>query len=336
MGSVYDGAGFATNASAELTVLTQFKALSDAMKAAESDLTKKPTATELTTLFEAGTPSLQAITTAAFATKISGWFTAFAAAAGAKATPSNPPVGEGGVFGKFLFDEKGTDLRQVVEKGLLGAALYRHALTVASTAKTDADVDRIVAIFGAHPSFPGDDKAAANPDMYSALYAERRDPKDAANPGHYLTFKAAAVAAQAAGKAGAACQSELAVSVTAMLKEWELSHVATVVFYLNDASKKLTAEPATEATASDGLHAYGEAVGFLHGLRELPAAGRTITDAQIDEVLTLVGAAPGAETSYALVTDAAAEVPKLGQAMQKVVAIYGFSPAQVELYKTNY
>lgn len=332
----YDGAAFEVNAKDELAVIEQIKALGAAMKAAEDDLTKKPTKAELMALFEGGTPSLKSVTTTHYAGYLDGVFGAFAEAAGQEAAPSDPPTGKGGKYVTWIFDQYGTDLRQAMEKGLYGAAMFHHASKVAAAAASDADVDKVIASFGAHPSFPGDDKAAEHPDVFSAQYAERRDPKDPANPGHYLRFKAAAIKAQAAARKGDACKAERDEALKAMLTEWETSHFATFAFYMNDAAKKLTTEPATAETAGGGLHGYGEAVAFLHGFKGLPAEERKISDAQIDELLALLGATPGNVTSYKMVTEAASEAPKLLQALSKISDIYGFTPAQIESYKTNY
>ncbi|MCS6900195.1 MAG: hypothetical protein NZX77_10560 [Polyangiaceae bacterium] len=332
----YDGAAFETNAKVELAVIGQLKALNNLMKEAEADLTKKPTKAELVALLEAGDPSLKEVMTSYYAGYVDGVLGAFAEAAGKEAVPSDPPSGQGGLFGKWIFDEKGTDLRQAFEKGAFGAALFHHASKVVAEATGAADVDRLIAIFGAHPSFPGDDKDPNHPDVFSASYAERRDAKDPTNPGHYFRFKAAAIKAQAAAAKGDACKAEFTGALRQMMTEWEQSHFATVVYYLNDAAKKLTTEPATNDTLAGGLHSYGEAVGFLHGFKGLPAEVRTITDTQIDELLALLNATPGDVKSYKLVSEAATEAPKLLQVLQKTAGIYGFTAQQIEGYKTNY
>ncbi len=332
----YDGAGFEANAKVELAVIGQIKALNNLMKDAEADLAKKPTKAELVGLYEAGDPSLKALSTGYYAGYVDGVLGAFADAAGQEAVPSDPPAGKGGKFVSWIFDEKGRDLRQAFEKGMYGSVMFHHASKVVAAATGAADVDKVIAIFGAHPSFPGDDKDPNHPDVFSAQYAERRDAKDPANPGHYLRFKAAAIRAQAAAAKGDACKAEFTAGLKAMMTEWELSHFATVVFYLNDAAKKLSTEPATNETLGGGLHGYGEAVAFLHGFKGLPADVRKITDAQIDELLALLNATPGSETSYKLLSETGTEAPKLLQALQKVADIYGFSAQQIEGYKTNY
>jgi hypothetical protein len=338
----YDGAGFEANAKVELAVIGQLKALNKLMKDAEEtkdgegNLTLKPTKAELVALYEAGNPSLKAVTTSYYAGYVDGVFGAFEKAAGKKAVPTDPPAGDGGLYGKWIFDPKGRDLRQHMEKGMFGSALFHHASKVVTAATGAADVDKVIAIFGAHPSFPGDDKDPNHPDVFSALYAERRDSKDPANPGHYFRFKVAAIKAQAAAAKGDACKAEFTAGLKAMMTEWELSHFATVVYYLNDAAKKLSTEPATEETLAGGLHSYGEGVAFLHGFKGLPADVRKITDAQIDELLALINATPGNETSYKLLSETSTEVPKLLQGLQKVADIYGFSAQQIEGYKTNY
>lgn len=336
--ATYDGSTFEQNARDELALIAQLKAMNKVMKDAEEDLTRKPTRADLLAVFEGGAPSLKSVTTDHYAGQLDAIFSAFEGAAGVEAAPANPPTGKGGKFGAYIFDQNGLDLRQAMDKGLYGAALYHHAYRVVLGAKTAADVDKVVAIFGTNPGFPGDSDAAKvpNPDVFSAQYAERRDRKDAASPGHYLRFKEAAIQAQAAARAGDGCKGELDKALRRMLKEWELSSFATVVFYMNDAAKKLTAEPATVETSSGGLHGANEGAGFIHGFKGLPAEARVITDAQIDELLSLLDATPGSTALYRLVTDGATEVPRLQQVARRVAEIYGFSAEQSEAYKTSY
>lgn len=346
--AAYDGTSYDTNAASEVAIATAFNALLKPMKDAEANLTVKPTAAELTALYEAGTPSVESLTTSYYDARIVTLFGVFEATAGNTWTPADPPPATGGKFGNYIFSASGTDLRQSIEKGLFNAAFYNHALTLVGGTVDAKALDRLLAIYGAHPSFPGTSDAAQSttPDKFMAQYAERRSPKDAndaskpadpTKPGPYFRIKASFIKAQAAIAKGPDCAAERDAAVAAILAEWERTNFATVIYYLNDAAVKLTKEPPTDADLSNGLHGYGEAVAFVHGFRGLPADKRTITDAQIDEILTLLGAPhDAAATSYKLVTDGAAEVPKLQQAITKIATIHGFAAADVETFKTNY
>ncbi|MCI0570723.1 MAG: hypothetical protein L0Y66_08230, partial [Myxococcaceae bacterium] len=327
----YPAADYATNASAELELRTRFVAFTQVMKDAEADLTKRPSATEMKTLFEGGTTSLKSLTSSYYAEKVAALLTDFEQAAGNTWTPADPPTGNGGKYGSFIFSEVGTDLRQTVEKGMFGATFYNHALQLTSGTVTGATVDRLVAIFGAHPTFLGDSGSTnPNPDVYAAAYAERRTPVvDGKKQGLYTQIRDNLIKAHAAAARGEECQGNLEEALDGFYKDWERSNFATVIFYGNDVVTKLSNASATDADRAAALHGYGEMVGFIHGFRTLPAASRIITDAQIDELLTLLGApSTGTVTAYKLVTDTAAQLPKLQQVMDRIQQIYGFSAEQ--------
>lgn len=351
MPDLYDGAAYDKNAAVELALRSQFNALNDLMKKAEGDLATMPTAEELTALYEAGNPSVKDATTAYYDGRVLGWLADFEAAAGNTWTPMNPPSGPGGKYGKYIFSAFGTDLRQAVEKGMFTATFYNHALTIGKGSVDAAAIDRLLTVFGAHPSFPGDSETAdpavvPYPDRLGAQYAERRSPKDPndpskpadpKNPGPYFRIKADFIRAKAAIAKGPDCDAARDEAVARIMTEWERVMAATVIYYLNDASLKLTKENPTVDDLAGGLHGYGETIGFIHGFRGLPADARMITDAQIDGLLKSIGAPHDADaSSYLLVTDPATEVPKLLLAAEEVAKIYGFSAQEVEAFKVNH
>lgn len=347
----YDGAAFAANTAAEYALRDQLGALNTLMRSAEQDLAVLPTVNELTALYEAGDPTLRSVTTAYYDGELMNFFAEFADAAGDAWTPASPPAGPGGQYGAYIFSAYGIDLRQAVEKGLFGAAFYHHALTLAGQGVDEAALDQMLATFGAHPTFPGDSETAdptlnPDPDRLGAQYAERRSPKDPsdpsrpadpANPGPYFRIKAEFIRAQAAIRGGAACDEIRGEAIQQILVEWERVNSATVIYYLNSAATLLTKDNATVADLSSGLHGYGEATSFLRGFRGLPAQGRMITDAQIDDLLALVGAPSDAEAmAYQLITEPAVTVPNLLAAIDQVATIYGFTPQEVESFKVNH
>jgi hypothetical protein len=350
----YDGAAYDANAATELGIRAQVKAFQDPMKAAELDVTVKPTLVDLTAFYDAGTPSLRDLTTSYYADRVDGWLAEFVAAAGNTWTAAEPPTGPGGIFGVHIYNARGTDLRQLTEKGLFNAAYYVHAQSIAAGTLDAAAIDKLLAIYGAHPTFTGNSAALhpdgttanPNPDVFIAVYAERRSPKanggmdptkpaDPAAPGPYFRIKQALITAQAAIAAG--CDAERDAAIDAFFADWELTNFATVVFYLYDATAKLTLPEPTTADLDGGLHGYGEAVAFVHGFRTVPAGQRKITDAQIDVMLADLGAPyDGDATSYKLITDTATEVSKLQKVIADIATIYGLSQADLETFKTNY
>jgi hypothetical protein len=350
--AAYDGQEYTTNAATQLALRTQLGAINTAMRAAELDLAVTPTAAELLGLYEAGSPSVRDETTATYDAYVLDLFDGFEAAAGNVWVPVAPPTGPGGRFGAFIYSADGIDLRQGVEKGLFEAAFYNHAWKIRTGATFGlAELDQLLAIYGAHPTFPGDSETTDTmlvpfPDRVGAQYAERRSPKaigdttqplDSANPGPYFRIKAQFLSAQAAIAAGAACDGQRDAALDAILAEWERAIFATVVYYLNDAFVKLTSDNPTEATLSAGLHGYGEAIAFVAGWKGLPADSRVVTDAEIDALLETLGSPLGGpSTAYELLTDSATAAPKLIDAIDEIAAIYAFSDPEIEAFKVNH
>lgn len=347
----YDGKAYDTNAAVELDLRKKLDEMQNPMKAAEADIEVVPTKDEILALFAAGNPSLRDVTTEYYVARIESLIKQFVAAAGNEWTPADPPTGTGGILGTHIYDQYGVDLRQSIEKGMFNATFFNHAVAIAKGPLDAAAIDRLVAAFGAHPTFPGnseekDPAKVPHPDRLMAQYAERRSPKhpddsskplDPSKPGPYFRMKAALITAQAAIAAGPDCDGERDTAIASFLLDWEKSSFATVIYYLNTAAGKLTLEAPTEADIDSGLHGYGEAIGFVHGMRTVAAPGRVITDAQIDALLETLGAPVGKPaTAYKLVTDAASTVPKLQQAIDDIVAIYGFTAEEVETFKINY
>ncbi len=326
----------ATTATQELAAHDALTALMTPMKDAEASVAVTKTGAELKALWEAGSPSLKSLTSPYYATQVEGWLDAFAAATGKTWTPAEPPPADGGIYEKWIFTATGTDLRQAIEKGLFGAAHYRSAVQALAADTSVAGVDRALVLYGAPPTFPQDDKDATAPDKYTAVYAKRRDDKTAAD-GMYRQIKQHFLAARAAAAVGADCTAEREAAAQGIVSTWEKVLMATVVYYANDATKKLGVDPPTDADSAAGLHGVGEIVGFVHGFRQLPATERVITDATIDQILGLLGAPPaGPVTTYKFATDGASELPKLQTVIQAVKDTYGFSDAEIESFKVNY
>ncbi|MBK7034363.1 MAG: hypothetical protein IPH49_14105 [Ignavibacteria bacterium] len=248
---------------------------------------------------------------------------------------SIPPASTGGVYSGYLFDEHGLEMEQMAEKGLYAAALYNHAATLMNGTVTSATIDRIVAAFGAHPSFPNTDKAASNPDKYAAAYCARRDQNDGL--GFYSRFKNGALTAQAAAKAGSDYSNELAAGLANMRDAWERAIMATVINYTYAVVDGLSATSVDDKTRAGAIHAYGECVGFLHGWKAVPQLSRLVTNAQIDALLVLLQApADGPWTSYAIWQQPVVNLPKVVDARMMLKSIYGFTDTEMESFKTNW
>lgn len=341
--TTYEATNYSTNAATQIGVVNQLIALTDEAKkgrVAGTTITK----TALDNLFTAGNPSLQSIATTYYKGKLegtNGWFDELTKASGGTYTPGTP-TGQGGVYGTgssaYLFDENGLEYEQMIEKGQFGATHYNHAIALISSTMDVATADKLLAIFGATPSFPnsGSNNVAANiRDKAMANYAARRDKND--GNGYYSQIKSQFIKLQAALKAGSEYNQERDEALAEIKLLWEKVNFATVINYCHAVISTLSLTNPTDNQKASALHAYGECVGFTHGWRTIPQAHKKITDTQIDEILTLLNAPYNATpTSYKFVTDGLNELPKLTQIINKLKAIYGFTTQEIEDFKKNW
>ena len=129
--AAYDGSSYLANTAAQAALRTQLEALVTEVKKGRTTGNVLDYAT-LSGLYNAGNPSLKNISTTYYANRLDGagnWLDEMANASGTEYTPG-APTGQGGVFGGYLFDENGLEMEQMTEKGLFGAALYNHALSL--------------------------------------------------------------------------------------------------------------------------------------------------------------------------------------------------------------
>jgi hypothetical protein len=336
--TTYDGATFDANTTTQKAVTAQLKAITDEAKKGRVNGTSVSKST-LDNLFTTGTPSLKSVSTTYYAGKLegeTGWLAELAKASGGTYTPG-VPTGEGGTFGGYLFDENGLEMEQLIEKGQFGAVLYKHATELLSGTITPATVDQVMAILGTNPTFPSSNDATkhAKPDAFMAVYAARRDKND--GNGFYSQLKNNFIKLQAATKAGADYKQEQDEAIAAIKLTWEKVNAATVINYCHAVTTTMSKTSPTDAEKAAALHAYGECVGFIHGWRTIAQDQKKITDAQIDEILTLLNAsATGTPTSYKFITDPVNELAKLTQVIDKLKTIYGFTTAEIEDFRKNW
>ncbi len=294
---------------------------------------------ELLDLFQVGSPAVQTVITDYFETALTGstgYFQILEDASAGGTYVLGTPQGQGGYFEGRVFDENGIEPDEVIDKGLYASVLYNSATTFMGPNMVYADVDRIIALFGANPSFPNSGSSnVAQPDILLANYAARRDKND--GNGIYAQFKNAAIALRAYIIAGSEFDSERNQSITKLKQAWEKACAATVINYCHAAIAKFTITNPTNADIASGLHAYSENVGFIWGWKTIPQQNKIITDAQIDDLLVLFNA-PANEipTSYTFVTDAVNQVPKLQTVILNLQNIYGFSNQDIEDFKRNW
>ncbi len=338
--TAYDNTNYATQASTQTTVVTQLVNITNEAKKGRVNgvvVTK----TNLDNLFNAGNPSLSGVSTSYFRGKLegtNGWFDELAKASGNAYTPSANIQGQGGTFGGYLFDENGLEMEQMIEKGMFGAVLYKHATDIISGNITTETPHKLVAIFGATPSFSNSGSAnvtADKRDLGMANYASRRDKND--GNGFYSQFKKQILKLQSAIKAGNDYNQERNEALAEIKLIWEKVNKSTVINYCNAVITTMSKTNPTDAEKASALHAYGECVGFIHGWKTIPQEHKRITDTQIDEILVLLNAPHNATpTSYKFITDPANELPKLQQIITKIQQIYGFTAQELEDFKKNW
>ena len=330
--TTYESAAFAQNAAVEIALAQRFAELGEKMRSAEgaSGVTDV-TANDLKAIYSAGAPSLRAVSTTEAQALVDAYFADFEAAMG---NAWEPPLADqdggapsGGKYGDAIFDATGIHLRAATERTLLGGAFYNHVLGLVASPITDATIDKLVAAFGASPTFAnrtGPD-AGADADRLIAERASRLEAAMSPAPGPYSTMKGALLRMKAAVKGGESCKADLDEAVTTFLAEWERTTYASAISSLS-AAVSSAANPTAGATT---LHAFGDAVGFVQSFRGV--GRRKITDVQIDAVLTKVGA----DTAFKLVTSPGDRSLKLNEAINDIQLYEGFSPAEVEAFKKS-
>ena len=326
--ATYDASAFTSNAATELRLRDDLAALTNLMKTGRTQGVTVDLS-ELTAL-------ASALPMGSYADIVTAALPELTKASGGTYDPRRPVAdnGHGGVYGAYLFDETGLELEQVVEKGLFGAMMYAKASQLMQPTATPADVDRILALFGADPAFPNSDKAAS-PDRFSAAYAARRDKND--GKGMYTTITAALRKAKAAAAIGSDYDGDKIAAFTTIRSTWERALMATVVNYIQTTIQTITSTSPTDAQLSAALHAYGEAVGFTMGLMAVDAGSRVITDAVARSILTsLQIPAQGQGTSYRIITQPVSAVVDLQAAIAAIANVYGFSASEIEEFRNNW
>lgn len=343
--SAYNSPNYTTNAADQIALVTRLVDLTNEAKKGRTSGTTV-TASALQDLFEAGEPSLQDKVTTYYKGKLegtNGWYDELANSSGGSYTPGTP-TGNGGVYGTgssaYLFDENGLEMEQLIEKGQFGATLFNAFNEVLVSSLSASGVDKAIALYGATPSFANSSStnvAADVRDRAIANYAARRDKND--GRGYYSQMKFQFTRLKAAIEAGEVYNADRDAAIAELKLLWEKINAATIINYCHSATATLSNTPSslTDNQKAGALHAIGEGIGFIHGLRTIPQQHKKITDAQIESILTLLNAPyDGTATTYTFVTDASNELPNLTAVINELKAIYGFTDQQIEDFKSNW
>jgi hypothetical protein len=334
----YDGSAYTEHTVTEYNLRSLFKVFVAELQKGRTEGVAL-TFENLKLFYAQGNPSLKSITTPYYSALVEangGYLEELAKSSGSVYLPG-VPTGQGGTFNGYLFDENGTEMEQLVDKGLYGAALYHYAWNLMQTEVGSAEADQLLAIFGAHPSFPNTPTASKtlNPDVNMANYAARRDKNNGL--GLYSQMKNAFLRLQAAVQAGAEYNEERDQALADIRLLWEKINYATVVNYCHNVISLLSATNPSAVDQAKALHALGECIGFVHGWRGLPNGAKQFTDAEIDELLSLLNNPVGGESStYLFVTDPVNELGQLTQLIQKVQTKFGFTDQEIDDFKINW
>lgn len=262
-------------------------------------------------------------------------------------------TGNGGVYGEgssaYLFDEKGLEFEQIIDKGMFAALLYNEMIQYfAKNNLTSAECDKLLTLYGANPTFPNTPTAdkTAVPDVFIANYAARRsDIND--NNSIYNQLKNSFIQLKNLSKESTKNSDEIEKEKTAIRKNIEKVIAATVINYLyaieshlqkykdheEDSTQLL---PTINQTAA-AMHAFGECVGFIHGFKSINSEFKTITESDIDYILSqLRNSSYETHSTYLINKLYNDGLVRVGLVKSRLKTIYAFSEAEMESFKTNW
>lgn len=329
----YDSTAWRANAADELLYLEQMGALISELKRART----------IGVTLDANTVNglwlkLERYLSPQDVVKVAERVSAATSASGNTMDPLKAPSenGNGGVFVKYLFDAYGGDVTEHIEKVLFSAALYKHAMaSLDTTVPSVRNVDRALALFGASPSFVNSDKALLYADRYCASYAARRDKNDGL--GYYTTLRDAFKKARAAAAAGRSYDTEYREAVSTIRTNWERSQMATVVSYCYATITALSATNVDDNARATGMHAFGEALGFVWGWNATPAAQRIISDQLLSQTMVFMGGRDDVEwTFYNVWQQPQIGLNELYNVTFLLQDVYGFTNAEMLDFKQNW
>lgn len=338
--NTWSAPAWSTNAATALALRAQLDALVGAtgMRGAEQGMVTLNRA-QLDALYDAGTPSIEDVATAAHDAVVEQAFDEFIAALAAGQGDPISDSGEwtpgpnGGIFGEPMrgINAGGIEVRQIVDKGLFaGGALYNYAVGLTAGTITPATIDAIAAAWGSNE----------NLDPAGSL-------TDSANYSNLMRFFDEIAGALTDAKAYAAeadCTAERDEALVTAFRNWEQSMLARTVYYANVMKTELETGTSDDDLIN-GLHELGEGLGLALGFRGIPdpatgplaGAATTITDADLDQIAAAVGVNQtdfNASTSGLFIEDAEAFADGVADLEGVVADVYDLTDADIASYRT--
>lgn len=225
---------------------------------------------------------------------------------------------------RYLFNEKGVELAQLIEKGLMGACFYYQSTAVyMSEDRMNADNeavkpgegtamehhwDEAFGYYGVPRDFPLNKDGIA----FWGVYSDRRDPQLNSNRkmmDAFLKGRAAISSKDNETRDEAIMEARAA---------WEEISGATAISYINVAIRDFD-DFALRA------HALSEAIAFVYALQFNPE--KSLSNAQVSEVLELIGGS----ADFLEMNLYQAEVSRLEQARGQLAAALGLQQQMEEL-----
>lgn len=330
--TVYDSTSYNSSIELYAQTLTNFGLYVNEIKKGRVSGTEVQAGT-LTSLYNQGSISLNNMTSMYYRDVVQNSIQELARASGGIYDPIKTVQenGQGGVYGPYLFDEYGLEHEQLLEKGFFMSGMYNEVFTKVLADNSVAAVDRAINLFGAHYRFPNSGTATKHqfPDRFSANYAARRDD----NSGNGLYFACKKNFIEIRHWTVNLNTEKRTAAINDLKKNWEKVIAATAINYGYDVVAKLSKTSPTVSEISGALHSLSELIGFVKGMKGL--SGLIITDAQINEILALANAPVNETATPYMFVKEPQSLTKLNTAVSKLQQIYGFSQAEMDLFKRN-
>lgn len=338
--ATYDSSGYASNVTEQQELLTAHQTLVNILKSGRTPgaLIDGTAALEI---WQTGSKPLTASMAAEFNIRGLSAMGRAIMSTGNMFDPASAPDGTGGTLGPagstYLFDNTGLECEQLVDKGLYIAMHYYQATTLLSQQPSREVVDRVLALYGATPSFANTyDASNPNRDRFSANYICRRDKNDGA--GMYTAIAKDLKIMKGALADLSRYRDDYERAAARVRATWERALMATVVYYCDEAIEGFNEATSNEERAG-AMHELSEAIGFVTGLRCVPSASRTATDAQLEEILDLMRVPyTGVATPYMFFRDPAqlARLDKNTGVISKLAGIYSYTPTELSDFERNW
>lgn len=333
----YESVDYDTNTYIERNLAKKFSSLVALMKQGENPANTLDKSTLLTAYNDGASEGLKAKT---------GWIAAhieqivFADLAKHSGKTYHPDHGDtgtlGGVFQNRLLNNGAFEILQSADKGSYAGMFLFQILELKKGTFDQKALDKMIALYGAHPSFPNTPTAAntAFPDKFIANYVSRRDKND--GNGYYSQIKKEFLTLQAAIQAGSAYDAEKEESFTRLVQTMEKGLAATAINYMYAAIDKLSKTNPTDVDKAGALHDLSEAAGFIQGFMQLNSSYVKIQDNEVNSILLNLFYTSPAQTFYKFTNDPVNSLPNLLAAMDKLKSIYQFSSSDMTDFKTNW